>query len=253
MRLGMVTYNVLKDWDLETIVQKLEELGYEAVELRTSHRHGVEPSLGASEREQVRRRFESSKVRLLCLGTACDLHSPDERERAAVVAVAKEFIDLANDTGAPAVKVRPNALPEGVPPEVTIANIAAALRELGDYAAPKGIEVWLEVHGRETAQPRIIEAIMKATAHGSVGACWNSNAQDIVDGSIRQSFEMLKPWLKNVHLHDLTDDYPYRELFSLLRESGYDGYTLCESPESLEPERFLKYYRALWIELTRAV
>jgi hypothetical protein len=53
-------------------------------------------------------------------------------------------------------------------------------------------------------------------------------------------------------MHDLTDDYPYRELFGLLRRSGFDGYTLCESPESLEPERFLRYYKALWMELTRA-
>ena len=32
MLLGSVTYNVLKDWDLETIIKKLEEAGFEAVE-----------------------------------------------------------------------------------------------------------------------------------------------------------------------------------------------------------------------------
>ncbi len=28
MRLGAVTYNVLKDWDLDTILQNLEAAGY---------------------------------------------------------------------------------------------------------------------------------------------------------------------------------------------------------------------------------
>ncbi len=45
LHLGCVTYNILKDWDLETIIRNLEDAGYEAVELRTGHKHGVEPSL----------------------------------------------------------------------------------------------------------------------------------------------------------------------------------------------------------------
>jgi len=53
MLLGAVTYNVLKDWDLETVITKLEEIGgFEAVELRTQHKHGVETSLAAAERER---------------------------------------------------------------------------------------------------------------------------------------------------------------------------------------------------------
>ena len=67
MHLGAVTYNVLKDWDLETVIRKLEEAGYEAVELRTGHAHKVEPTLDDAAREQVRKRFERSKVRLLPL------------------------------------------------------------------------------------------------------------------------------------------------------------------------------------------
>src|SRR5206468_12681695 len=48
MLLGAVTYNVLKDWDLETILKNLEAAGFEAVELRTGHKHGVEISLDAA-------------------------------------------------------------------------------------------------------------------------------------------------------------------------------------------------------------
>ena len=44
----------------------------------------------------------------------------------------KKWIDLAHDTGALGVKVRPNGLPDGVPPETTIRQIGESLRELGD-------------------------------------------------------------------------------------------------------------------------
>src|SRR5215471_21120214 len=132
MLLGAVTYNVLKDWDLETIITNLEAIGYEAVELRTGHKHGVEPSISAQERQRVKARFGRSKVRLLSFGSTCEFQSPDPAERRRQLEVGKKFVELAHDTGAWAVKVRPNRLPKDVPPETTIKNIGTSLRELGE-------------------------------------------------------------------------------------------------------------------------
>src|SRR6185295_7109229 len=81
LHLGCVTYNLLKDWDLETIIKKLEEAGFEAVELRTGHAHKIEPDLDAAARAQVKKRFERTKVRLLSYGSTCEFQSPDPAER----------------------------------------------------------------------------------------------------------------------------------------------------------------------------
>ena len=106
--------------------------------------------------------------------------------------------------------------------------------------------------GPETQNPRVCAAIMQAAGHKSVGLCWNSNPTDIIQGSVRPSFELLRPWIHNVHINELADErYPWRELFTLLRDSGYERYTLCEAQESKEPERFLHWYRALWKEMNR--
>jgi sugar phosphate isomerase/epimerase len=252
MHLGAVTYNVLKDWDLETIIQKLEAAGFEAVELRTGNAHKVEPTVDAAAREQVKKRFERSKVRLLSYGSTCEFQSPDAAERRKQVEIGKKFVELAHDTGALAVKVRPNTLPKGVPPETTVQHIGAGLHELSEYAHGYGIEIWMEVHGKDTQNPPMAAAIMKAADHHNVGLCWNSNNTDVVNGSVKQSFDLLRPWIRNCHIHELTENYPYRELFSLLQKSKYERYTLCETAESKEPERFLLYYRALWNELCRA-
>ena len=50
MKLGLVTYNLAFSWDLDTLIEKCGRLGFEGVELRTTHKHGVEPSLTAKER-----------------------------------------------------------------------------------------------------------------------------------------------------------------------------------------------------------
>src|SRR6266567_6912619 len=251
MQLGAVTYNVLKDMDLETVIKTLEATGFEAVELRTGHKHGVEPGISESERARVKARFARSKVRLLSYGTTCEFHSPDAAERKKQVEIAKQFVLLAHDTDAPGVKVRPNGLPNGIPKETTISNIAAGLREVGEHGYVHGVEIWLEVHGGPTQVPEVAAEIMRQTNHKNVGLCWNSNPTDVANGSVRASFDLLRPWIKSCHINELTSGYPSRELFALMKRAGYDRWTLCEAGESKEPERFLRYYRALWTELNR--
>jgi sugar phosphate isomerase/epimerase len=252
LHLGATTYNVLMDWDLDKIIRNLPDLGFEAVELRTTHKHGVEPSLGPEERKAVRKKFEASRLRLLSFGTVSEFQAVDPAVRKQNVETAKEFVILARDTGASAIRIRPNGLPKEVSTENTIRNIAACLRELGDFGAGYGIEIWMEVHGPQTQNPPISAAIMQATGHQNVGVCWNSNPTDVVNGSVKPSFDLLGPFIKNVHINELADEkYPWRELFTLLRQAKYDRYTLCEAQSSKEPERFLRWYKALWTELCR--
>lgn len=141
-QLGCVTYNLLQGMDLETVIKTLETAGLAAVELRTTHKHGVEPSIGPEERAKVRERFAKSKVRLLSYGTTCEFQSPDALERKKQIELGKRFVDLAKDTGAMAVKVRPNGFPNGISHETTIQTIAAGLHELAEYGQTKGIEIW---------------------------------------------------------------------------------------------------------------
>lgn len=251
--LGTVTYNIAKDWNIETLIAFCQKHGLKAVELRTTHKHGVEPTLSSQERADVRKRFESSSVRLLSLGTTCEFHSPDPAVVKKNVETAREFIQLAHDVGALGIKVRPNGLnlDRNIPAEVTLKQIGTALQECGEAGEGLGVEVWLEVHGRQTAQPANIRSIMDFCQHPNVGITWNSNPEDVTNGSIHESFELLKKDIRCVHINELWTDYPYRELFTALRSMGYDRYTLIEIAGNPEADRLLNYYRKLWLELNR--
>jgi hypothetical protein len=145
MQLGAVTYNVLKDMDLETVITTLEGAGFEAVELRTTHKHGVEPSLTPAERVKVRERFGRSKVRLLSYGTACEFHAVDPAARKR--GRGEEFIDW-RTIRARGAKVRAERLRGS--PATTIRTSAIVCASWADGAGD-GVEIWLEVHGRDTA------------------------------------------------------------------------------------------------------
>src|SRR6185436_3308307 len=58
MKLGTVTYNLGKDWDIETLIRNCEAAQFEGVELRTTHAHKVEVNLTKTQRAEVRKRFE---------------------------------------------------------------------------------------------------------------------------------------------------------------------------------------------------
>jgi hypothetical protein len=120
---------------------------------------------------------------------------------------------------------------------------------LGDYGQSQGIEIWMEVHGSKTQEFPLASQILRTAGHKNVGACWNSNPTDVVDGSVKQAYAALGMYIRNCHITELTSGYPYKEFFGLLRESGYSRYTLAEVAESKEPDRFMRYYKALWEQL----
>ncbi len=269
-KLGLVTYNLAKDWDINTLIRNCEATGFEGVELRTTHKHGVEISLNKAQRAEVRKRFADSHVRLMSLGTTCEYESPDPATVERNIEETRRWCELAQDVGCVGVKVRPNGFPQGVPEEKTLDQIGHALARCGDAARDHGVEIWLEVHGPGTQLPPNIHRILSVANHPAVGACWNSNDTDVVDGSVKPTFDLLKPWIRSCHINELSrtvapwgggnvtapatipgfpswqQPYPWRELFTLFRSIGFNRFTYAEVPESCEPIRLMQYYRALW-------
>jgi len=253
MKLGLVTYNMAKDWDLDTIIERCEETGFQGVELRTTHAHKVESNLAAEERKAVREKFKGSRVELVSLGTAFEYHSSDAAVVQKNIAGTKEYLELAKDVGCRGIKVRPNGLPPEVPVEKTLQQIGEALRECGVVGEKLGVEIWLEVHGQGTSHVPHIRTIMDVANHPFVKVCWNSNPTDVADGSILSNLDLVKNKIGSVHMRDLDDEnYPYLELFAVLKKVGFSGYCFAEIPGSEDPVRVMRYYRALWQQMVGA-
>ncbi len=251
MKLGMVTYLWGKDWDLDTVIKNCAATGFAGVELRSTHKHGVEVTLSAAERAEVKKKFDDSPVEFVGPGSACEYHSADHGVVLQNIELTKKFVKLSSDIGGTGVKVRPNGFVKGEEQQETIDRIGAALKVCGKFAAGYGQEIRVEVHGRGTKDPAVMRKIMDAADDPQVVVCWNANAGETIDGSIKHNFDLLKHKLGGtVHIHDLFDErYPYRELFSLLQQQNYRGYCLSESPATSDPLKVMRYYKALYGEL----
>jgi sugar phosphate isomerase/epimerase len=255
MKLGTVTYNIAKDWDISTIIKNLTECKLEGVELRTTHAHKVELSLTATERRAVRKQFEDGGIEIAGLGTTCEYQAADKTVVKKRIEETKDWIKLAHDLGCPGVKVRPNGAPKEVPLDDTLKQIGESLRECGEFGLGYGVHVRVEVHGAVTQELPNIKKIMDYADHDNVNVCWNSNDADLdkpdkddAPPSIEKNFRLVAKKISAVHMRDLfIENYPWRQLFRLLRQSGFEGYCFTEMPESADAVRVLKYYRALWL------
>jgi sugar phosphate isomerase/epimerase len=248
MHLGLVTYNLAKDWTIEIIIKNCTETQFEGVELRTSHAHGVEVTLSPAQRAEVKKRFQDSPVTLMGLGSIFEYHSPDPAKLRKEIDGTKEYIVLAHDVGAGGVKVRPNGLPKEVPVEKTLEQIGRSLREVGEFAKDYGIPIRLEVHGAGTSLLPNIKRILDVADHPNVGACWNSNQTDLDGAGFDANFDLVKDKIFSVHMRDLyLEEYPFRRLLNRLPEAGFRGFCLAEIGESKDPLRVMRYFRALWL------
>src|SRR5512134_2823520 len=77
LHLGLVTYNVAKEWDLDTVLRLCREAGFDGVEFRTTHAHGIERTLTTAQRQDVKKKCADAGMRQTSLGSVCEFHSPD--------------------------------------------------------------------------------------------------------------------------------------------------------------------------------
>ena len=122
VRFGFTSYQWGKDWDLSTIIANLTKAQVFGVELRTSasYAHGVELSLSAEKRQEVKKRFADSPITVVGIASAECLDWPEPEKLKAAIEAAKAHLKLSRDVGASGVRVFPNQWHPNVPHEKTI-------------------------------------------------------------------------------------------------------------------------------------
>lgn len=256
MEFGLVTYQWGKDWDLQTLIANCEKAGLKAVELRTEHAHRVEIDLTSAQRKDVKKRFADSNVTCVGYGSNFEYHVPDQAKLRWNIEQTKEYIKLCSDIGATGIKVKPNNLPDEVPVEKTIEQIAVSLNEVGKFAQDYGQLVRVEAHGRKTQELPNMKAIFDRITEPNVKICWNSNVVDINSPGLEGNFNMVKQWIGDtIHVRELNDpEYPYKQLFNLLSDNNFNGWVLLEA--SSEPSDILAaliQQKSFFDELTQGI
>lgn len=235
VQLGLVTYMWGATWDLDTIFKNLAAAKVLGVEPRTTHKHGIEPGLSAEKRQEIKKRFADSPVKLVGLGSAECFDHVDQAKLDKAIETTKAFLKLSADVGSSGVKVRPNDLHKEVEREKTIEQIGKSLNIVGKFAGELGQQVRLEVHGGCRELP-VIKKIMDVATDPNVAVCWNSNDSDLKGEGLEANFTMVKARLgATTHVRELNAPrYPWDKLIELFVKADYKGWLLLECDSKID-------------------
>ena len=248
MKLSLLTYQLGSEFSLDELLGLCARCGIDGVECRAQlgHKHGIELEATAEQRAAVKARFEDNAVELAGISTSCRFEFLDADERQEHVDLAKQFIDLAVDVGAPRVRVFGNAFPRGADKDQVVANVGQCLKQIGAHAQGTGVECNLEMHGDFYYWEYTLRAVQIAD-HPSIGVVYNCDPRETRWGPIRTFIDPVAPYLRHIHLHDLeSSKYPYADLFRILRDLGYAQFASLECGGSQDPERVIGLYAVLF-------
>ena len=248
MKLSLLTYQLGTEFKLDELLAVCARYGYKGVECRAQlgHKHGVELEATSQQRAEIKARFEDSPVELAGISTSCRFESRDPAERQEQVDIAKQFIDLAADVGAQRVRVFGNAFPEGSDKDEVVEDVGRCLHKIGEHAEGSGVDCNLEMHGDFYYWEYALRSV-KIADHPRIGIVYNCDPRETKWGPISTFLNPVAPYLRHIHLHNLeAADYPYPELFRILKNMGYAQFMSLECSGSSDPERVLALYARLF-------
>jgi sugar phosphate isomerase/epimerase len=184
------------------VLATAKRLGYAGVEPRITakHQHGLEPDADAGFLAEARAQAAAAGVAICCIATSCRFADPGncaENEASCVAAIA-----LAKKVGSPRLRIFGGGFPEGLDRAGATAQLVGALKRLGPVAADAGVTLCLETHD-SWCHPSEVAVAMEQVNHPAIAVNWDiMHPVRVAKVSITDSYRILKPWVRHMHVHD---------------------------------------------------
>jgi len=231
------------EWDMETILKRVAEYGYQGIDFR-GYLADVDlrqsPAF-TSGRAETAARVRDSGLLVSCLASSAKMFESTAEKRQASLDEMKGYVEMCADFGAPFVRIFGGAL-GGVSMEAAMPIAADMLQQAAAIARDAGITIVVETHDDWVATKPLREAFDLAGNPEGVAFLWDVNHPYRSAGETPiESFKNIGRMTRYTHWKDsrLTPEgktehclvgeggLPLKEIYQLLRDSGYDGwYTL---------------------------
>lgn len=248
------------EWGLDEVIRWAVQCGYDGIAFRGLHgqlEFGDIPEFSKAGRPVVLERLTQAGLRANMISSSTRLLAPDAEAREQNRLLAEYDIDLASDLECPYVRVFGGAIRSGVSFSAAVRQCAEQLRELADYAAPRGVNLLIETHD-DWIVPALMRRVAEAAAHPNIGVLWDvHHTFRTAETPIEDAWRELGRFVQSVDLkdsarNDASDtgadfkligegDIPIHEVLSDLYAGGYHGWITFEwekywHPEIEEPE-----------------
>ncbi len=204
MKISFMTFSC-PEWDLDTILKKGREYGFEGVEPRVEvgHKHGIELGLSKTEIAEIKRKVRDSGLALSCLAISTSYSSSDEDEYRQKIENCKKHALLAENLGIGLMRVFGGLIPE--PKEANrekyYDRIAKGLAETGRFAHQHGVTLCLETHDDFCRVKNAAEILKRADAPG-LSVNWDFTHSILSGDEPEEVYPLVKGRVTHLHTRD---------------------------------------------------
>jgi hydroxypyruvate isomerase len=259
MKWSLNTYQTAQNWELDELIRQAKAAGFDGIEflMDFGQKHGVEANADPGWLRTVKEKVDASGLEFASVTSCASFHSLNDTEREEAMGRARNSIRIARDFGCRHVRVLGDRVPDDGTRDQVLRNVADCMRELARLAQPDGITIAMEMHGSFT-DPDLCVPLAEAVDMPNFGLVFNSQFRENAEtgwrlppgGSIRPLYDRFRPYLTQIHTHQMErpDQLPmYQELFLLLKADGWDGFVAMEAAYTgPDPEKVLRLYTALF-------
>lgn len=223
--------------NFEETLKLAKKYGYDGVEIRVEagHCHGVEMGMNDTQIANIMELCKNYSISIPCIATSCSYSNPLYVEKN--IEDTKGYINLASQLSVKTIRVFGGSITKGVSRDKAFDLVTNALRSVAIYAQQKDVTVCIETHD-SWCDTNDVRKVLDAVDHNAIAVNWDIMHPVLSAGlTIEQSFEMVKPWIKHVHIHDGkrignkleflpigTGPVNHLTAVRLLKGMGYDGF-----------------------------
>lgn len=237
------------NWSLEQAADAAVAWGYVGLEIRMLDGEIIPANLPPGRRQAVKRVMAERDLVIAALGASTRFSASDPAERAANEAELVRYLELASDLESPMVRTFGGNVEAGQSLEQTIAWVAESLHRVASAAERLGVTILLETHDA-FCRAAELTPVLRQVNSPAVQAVWDIHHPFRMGESIAETWALLKPYTRHVHVKDARrradggwqlvllgeGDVPAREVVRFLVDEGYRGYLSAEWEKKWHPE-----------------
>lgn len=228
------------DWKWQDIISTAKDMGFDGVEVRGVGNTIYAPDISVFSDEKIGQTVEklrSVSLDIPCISSACLMFKKDNP---ALIEEGKAYIDLAEKLGSKFIRLLGDEKPEPVC-EIDDETVAENTAAFCDYAAEKNVTMLIETNGVYSDTKRLAY-LMEKINRKNAAVLWDVNHPFRFNNETpAETFENIGKYLAYVHLKDSVSDngkirykmmgygdIPLKEILTILKKSGYEGYLSLE-------------------------
>ena len=247
-----ITFSTLAcpQWQIETVITKAIEYGYDGIEWRGGPQGHVQPTMPTAQKAILQKMLMDTGLIAVAVTAYTSFVSPLAKERQSNIDELRRYTDLAAELDAPYVRTFLGELPEGAKLDSSIYNnISDCLNVAAEYAETVGVKIAVEPHDDFARSSTVAPIFNQLQSPRALRVIWDLGNAFAAGEEPVEGYDLLKDHIAYVQVKDGKGrvpawqlcpvgegDIPLGQAFDLLVANDYQDAFSVEWEYAWHPE-----------------